>query len=70
MLDLSGRVRFGPDIEWISDPTNYKVNDSHLNDVYEAVSRYLPNVQRDALAGDYTGIRYSGLFFGLKLDRN
>ena len=57
-LDLSGRVRFGPDIEWITDPTDYKVNDSHLDEVYQVVRGYLLGIKREGLAGDYTGIRY------------
>lgn len=57
-LDLAGRVKFGPDIQWITDPTDYSVNDAHLDDVYAAVTQYLPNIDRSALAGDYTGIRY------------
>jgi L-2-hydroxyglutarate oxidase LhgO len=57
-LDLAGRIRFGPDVEWTTDPRDYKINDSHLDDVYAAVQEYLPNIDRDALAGDYVGIRY------------
>lgn len=60
-LDLAGRIRFGPDIRWVTDPTDYKVNDSHLDDVYAAVSQYLPNIDRNSLAGDYTGIRLNPL---------
>ena len=51
-------MKFGPDIQWITDPTDYSVNDAHLDDVYAAVTQYLPNIDRSALAGDYTGIRY------------
>lgn len=69
-LDLAGRIRFGPDIQWITDPRDYKVNDAHLDDVYEAVSQYLPNVDRNALAGDYTGIRYGATRLKLILDPN
>ena len=58
-LDLAGRIRFGPDVQWITDPTDYKINDSHLDEVYAAVSEYLPNIDRNSLAGDYTGIRYA-----------
>ena len=57
-MDLAGRVKFGPDIQWIRDPTDYSVNEAHLDDVYAAVTQYLPNIDRSALAGDYTGIRY------------
>ena len=56
-LDLAGRVKFGPDIQWIEDPTDYRVNDAHLDEVYEAVRQYLPDIDRNALVGDYTGIR-------------
>lgn len=69
-LDLAGRVRFGPDIQWITEPTDYKVNDAHLDEVYAAVSEYLPNVDRSALSGDYTGIRYSASNHKLILDQN
>jgi 2-hydroxyglutarate dehydrogenase len=58
-LDLAGRIRFGPDVEWTTDPRDYKINDSHLDDVYAAVKEYLPNIDREALAGDYVGIRYT-----------
>jgi hypothetical protein len=58
-LDLAGRVKFGPDIQWITDPTDYSVNEANLDDVYTAVTQYLPNIDRSALAGDYTGIRYN-----------
>jgi L-2-hydroxyglutarate oxidase LhgO len=57
-LDLAGRIRFGPDVQWITDPTDYKISDSHLDEVHKAVSEYLPTIDRDSLAGDYTGIRY------------
>src|SRR5208282_5939935 len=48
-LDLAGRIRFGPDVQWITDPTDYKINESNLDDVYAAVSQYLPNIDRDSL---------------------
>jgi len=60
-LDLSGRIRFGPDVEWITDPTDYKVNDSRLDQVYQAVRDYLPGISMEGLAGDYSGIRYDVL---------
>jgi 2-hydroxyglutarate dehydrogenase len=56
-LDLAGRIRFGPDVQWITDPTDYTVSESYLNEVYEAISQYLPSVDRKSLTGDYTGIR-------------
>ena len=60
-LDLSGRIRFGPDVEWITNPTDYKVNNSRLDQVYHAIRGYLPGISREGLAGDYSGIRYDVL---------
>lgn len=57
-LDLAGRIRFGPDVQWITDPTDYFVSEQHLDAVYSAVIQYLPSVNRDFLCGDYAGIRY------------
>ena len=58
-LDLSGRVKFGPDIQWIADPTDYTVDDSRLDEVYASVAEYLPTIDRNSLNGDYAGIRYN-----------
>jgi L-2-hydroxyglutarate oxidase LhgO len=69
-LDLAGRIRFGPDVQWITDPTDYKVSDSHLDEVHKAVSEYLPTIDRDSLAGDYTGIRYLPFHIASDTDLN
>ena len=59
---MAGRVRFGPDVQWLSDPKDYKLNADNLDSVYSAVQDYLPSIDRDSLAGDYTGIRYLHLY--------
>lgn len=70
-LDMQGKVRFGPDIQWISPPpddsfpeasidywANHLVPDeSRLGEMHRAVSKYLPRVQLDRLQPDYVGIR-------------
>jgi 2-hydroxyglutarate dehydrogenase len=56
-LDIAGRIRFGPDVEWITDPTDYSVSLANLDTAYSAISEYLPGVDRNSLVGDYTGIR-------------
>ncbi|KAF7331747.1 Delta-9 fatty acid desaturase protein [Mycena kentingensis (nom. inval.)] len=66
-LDLQGNVRFGPDIEWISPPgedpdfwRNHLVaDDSRLEEMYEAVTKYLSPgaIDKYAFSPDYVGIR-------------
>jgi len=68
-LDLQGKVRFGPDIEWISPPADGDETDadfweSHLvpnektmRDMHQAVTRYLPGITLEGLQPDYVGIR-------------
>lgn len=56
-LDIAGRIRFGPDVEWIDDPSDLKVNDSRLVEAIEQIKHYLPDVKEDAILPDYAGIR-------------
>ncbi|MEM6927996.1 MAG: NAD(P)/FAD-dependent oxidoreductase [Myxococcota bacterium] len=55
-VDLAGRVRFGPDVEWV-DTLDYAPRD-HRRAVFEvAVRRYWPGLPDAALVASYTGIR-------------
>jgi L-2-hydroxyglutarate oxidase LhgO len=56
-LDLSGRIRFGPDVEWVSDPTDLAVSAERLPQAVEAIRRYLPGLNAEGLAPDYAGMR-------------
>lgn len=56
-IDMAGRIRFGPDVEWIDDPTDLKVNSSRLAAALDDIQTYLPGLQRDAVDLDYCGIR-------------
>ncbi|RAR06568.1 L-2-hydroxyglutarate dehydrogenase, mitochondrial precursor [Stemphylium lycopersici] len=56
-LDLGGRVRFGPDVEWTDSPTDYKPNTSRLDEAIADIQTYLPGVDKDAIQPDYVGIR-------------
>ncbi|KAI1739443.1 FAD dependent oxidoreductase [Xylaria scruposa] len=56
-LDLAGRIRFGPDVEWVDDPSDLVVNTTRFPDMLAAVRRYLPDVDEAALSPDYAGIR-------------
>ncbi len=55
-IDLSGRVRFGPDVEYV-DCLNYEVNPSRRDAFYNAIVKYLPGLKVDDLHPDMSGIR-------------
>ena len=55
-LDLAGRVRFGPDAEYV-DRTDYEVDAEKAASFAEAIQAYLPNVRADWLTPDFAGIR-------------
>jgi L-2-hydroxyglutarate oxidase LhgO len=56
-LDMTGRVRFGPDVEWVDDPNDLKPNPSRLKEAIDMIQTYLPSVKREAIDLDYCGIR-------------
>ncbi|KIW02292.1 hypothetical protein, variant [Verruconis gallopava] len=56
-LDMGGRVRFGPDVEWVDDPSDYTVNASRLQEALDDIQSYLPGIDRSAIGLDYAGIR-------------
>jgi len=55
-MDLAGRLRFGPDTEYVSE-IQYDVDPAKADDFARAVKRYLPMVEPDWLVPDYAGIR-------------
>lgn len=55
-LDLGGRIRFGPDVEWI-DTIDYSVDPARASRFYPAIRRYYPALADGALEPGYSGIR-------------
>src|SRR5262249_41032426 len=55
-LDLAGRARFGPDVQWI-DAIDYDVDARRAQLFYSAIRRYYPDLCDGALEPGYTGIR-------------
>jgi L-2-hydroxyglutarate oxidase LhgO len=55
-LDLSGRIRFGPDAEYVDD-LSFDVDPAKACDFALAVRRYLPGITESSLIPDYAGIR-------------
>ncbi|HUZ32497.1 MAG TPA: NAD(P)/FAD-dependent oxidoreductase [Xanthobacteraceae bacterium] len=55
-LDLAGRMRFGPDVEWI-DHESYTVDPHRAHGFYERIRAYWPRIPAGSLVPDYCGIR-------------
>jgi L-2-hydroxyglutarate oxidase LhgO len=55
-LDLAGRARFGPDVEWVEQP-DFGVDPRRSARFYEAVRRYWPALPDSSLQPAYAGIR-------------
>jgi len=55
-LDLGGRARFGPDVEWV-DRIDYSVDPRRAERFYAAIRRYWPRLPDGALEPGYAGIR-------------
>ncbi len=55
-LDLGGRARFGPDVEWV-DKIDYHVDPRRAERFYAAIRRYWPGLPDGALEPGYAGIR-------------
>jgi len=55
-LDLAGRMRFGPDVEWIAQES-YSVDPRRADSFYERIRSYWPGLPDGSLVPDYCGIR-------------
>ena len=55
-LDLAGRARFGPDLEWV-DAIDYDVDPGRAPLFAAAIRRYWPDLPEEALEPGYAGIR-------------
>ena len=56
-IDMTGAVRFGPDVEWVDDPTDLSVNESQRLAAINEIKKYMPNIREDRIQLDYAGIR-------------
>jgi L-2-hydroxyglutarate oxidase LhgO len=55
-LDLAGRMRFGPDVQWI-ETENYEVDASRADNFYARIRSYWPGLPDGSLVPDYAGVR-------------
>jgi L-2-hydroxyglutarate oxidase LhgO len=60
-LDLDGKAKFGPDIEWLDierpDAIDYDVDDARAEAFYAEIRRYWPDLPDGALTPSYSGVR-------------
>lgn len=58
-LDMAGRIRFGPDVEWVDSPNDLapSMDGERFKAALEEIKSYLPGIDTGALALDYAGIR-------------
>jgi L-2-hydroxyglutarate oxidase LhgO len=55
-IDLAGRARFGPDVEWVEE-MNFDVDPRRAESFYAAIRTYWPGLPDNSLVADYAGIR-------------
>src|SRR5499427_4932380 len=55
-IDLAGRARFGPDVEWVNT-MNFDVDPRRADAFYAAIRTYWPGLPDNSLVADYAGIR-------------
>ncbi len=55
-IDLSGQVKFGPDVEWVDD-VDYTFDAGRSRAFAAAIRRYFPGLEEDRLQPGYVGIR-------------
>lgn len=56
-MDMTGAIRFGPDVEWVDSPTDYSINEERLPAALDEIESYLPGIKREKVTLDYSGIR-------------
>lgn len=56
-LDLGGQAKFGPDVQWVSDPADLQVDPRRGDAFYAEVRKYWPDLTDGALQPGYAGMR-------------
>lgn len=55
-LDIAGRARFGPDVEWVEE-IDYRVDPRRADAFYAEIRRYWPSLPDESLTLAYAGVR-------------
>ncbi len=56
-LELDGSIKFGPDVEWVNNIDDYKVNINKKNLFAKEILKYFPSFDINMLQPSYAGIR-------------
>ncbi len=56
-LDLGGQAKFGPDVQWVTDPCDLQVDPGRGDAFYAEVRKYWPGLADGALQPGYAGMR-------------
>jgi L-2-hydroxyglutarate oxidase LhgO len=56
-IDLGGQAKFGPDVQWVDDPSDLAVDPARGAAFYAEVRRYWPELPDGALLPGYAGMR-------------
>lgn len=56
-LDLGGQAKFGPDVQWVDDPSDLQVDPRRGDAFYAEVRKYWPDLADGALQAGYAGMR-------------
>lgn len=56
-IDLGGQAKFGPDVQWVDEPTDLQVDPARGDAFYAEVRKYWPELPDGALLPAYAGMR-------------
>ena len=56
-IDMEGRCRFGPDVEWVESDQDVVVDPARAEGFYSAIRAFWPALPDGALMPDYAGVR-------------
>ncbi|GAA4421069.1 NAD(P)/FAD-dependent oxidoreductase [Acidovorax lacteus] len=56
-LDLAGAAKFGPDVQWVEDPDDLRIDPARGEVFYGEVRKYWPGLPDGALVPAYAGMR-------------
>jgi len=56
-IDLGGQAKFGPDVQWVDDPADLRVDPARADAFYGEVRRYWPGLPDGSLQPAYAGMR-------------
>jgi L-2-hydroxyglutarate oxidase LhgO len=56
-IDMAGRLRFGPDVEYVTSIDDYSVEENKLDKFHLAAKHLFPGVEREKMQPDMAGIR-------------